>query len=70
VGWIWVFGEVLAGKGNGGGVSALLWLRGTEGEERREVGSGVGGATRRKEEGGSAQSRHAEESMGPGGVRR
>jgi hypothetical protein len=51
-GWIWVFGEVLAGKGNAGDVNALLRSCGTEGEERRGWWeSGVSDATLRKEEG-------------------
>jgi hypothetical protein len=51
-GWICVFGEVLARKGNGGDVSVLSLLRDTEGEERKGWwGSGAGGATWRKEEG-------------------
>jgi hypothetical protein len=56
-GWIWVFDEVLAGKGNGGGIDALLRSRDIEGEERKGRGGLVRVAPRggkRREGPGSA----------------
>jgi hypothetical protein len=62
-GWIWVFGGVLAGKGNGGGVGALLRSRDIEGEERR----GGGGLVRAAPRGG--KSREGPGSIAPHGWR-